>query len=80
MDDVSALPCVSSVLHRALSDGLSLCCLFSHVVSLKLPCLSSGPEVFLLPPKKAAGFPSLKCLPFPPVHDVTESGAIPGLK
>ena len=65
MHDLSGLPWVCSVLRKSLSDALTLCCLFSHFVSLKLLCLSSGPEGFLPFPKKVAGFPSLKCLPFP---------------
>lgn len=65
MSDLSGLPWVYSVLRKSLSDALTLCCLFSHFVSLKLPCLSSGPEGFLPFLKKAAGFSSLKCLPFP---------------
>lgn len=65
MHDLSGLPWVCSVLRKSLSDALTLCCLFSHFVSLKLPCLSSGPEGFLPFPKKVAGFPSPKCLPFP---------------
>lgn len=76
----SGLPWVWCVLSTSLSDAPTLCCLFSHFVSLKLLCLSSGHEVFLPFPKKAAGFPSLKCLPFSPVHDVAVSGAITGLK